>query len=181
MNLLTRVCVHPGLWLRGDFLDSVLLLVPRQLLSLWGEIGTFPLRICKLVKVSNKIYLNKCKMCSMYFFLFCPDKKMHFHTFLWPNCFFLLGYDQLTYLFVQCESSPWHFQYTHFRSAPLAVWPAICPFSTMHCGIPLLNPRVKIEYTFPAITSALSSKRRAVTHPNYPFPSKPDQSLPEPC
>lgn len=42
MNLLTQVCVHPGLLLRGDFLSSVLLFLPRQLLSLWGEMGTFP-------------------------------------------------------------------------------------------------------------------------------------------
>lgn len=73
-----------------------------------------------------------------------------------------------------------HFQCTHIHSAPPAFWPAICPFSTMHCGIPLLNPRVKIECTFPAaITSTLSSQR-PVTHPNYPSPPKAGLSLWEP-
>ena len=72
-----------------------------------------------------------------------------------------------------CESSLWHFQCTHFPSVPPAVWPAICLFSTMHCGIPLLNPGVQIEYTFPAaITSTLSSQERPVTHPNYTSPPR---------
>lgn len=49
--------------------------------------------------------------------------------------------------------------------SPLAVWPAFCPFSTMHCGVALLSPTVKTEYAFPAaIMSALS---RPVTYPNY--------------
>lgn len=72
-----------------------------------------------------------------------------------------------------CESSPWHFQCTHFPSVPPAVWPTICLFSTMHCGIPLLNPGVQFEYTFPAaITSTLSSQERPVTHPNYTSPPR---------
>lgn len=43
----------------------------------------------------------------------------------------------------------------------------------MHCGIPLLNPGVQIEYTFPAaITSTLSSQEGPVTHPNYTPPPR---------
>lgn len=71
------------------------------------------------------------------------------------------------------DSLPWHFQCTHIHSAPLAFWPAICPFSTMHCGIPLLNPRVKIEVYVPCSHNEYLSSQRPVTHPNYPPPPKP--------
>lgn len=69
-----------------------------------------------------------------------------------------------------------HFHCAH--SAPWAVWPAICPFSTMHCGIPLLNPGVKNEHV--AITRALSSQKKSTPHSNWPSLLKPGWSFPQP-
>lgn len=52
IKMLTQVCVYPGLSLRGDFLSSILLFLPRQLLSL-GRDRYFPQWMCKSILLNE--------------------------------------------------------------------------------------------------------------------------------
>lgn len=164
---------------RGFAIFSPVSCAKTTVISL-GRDRYFPQRICicKLVKARNKYTGTECKY--IFFLVQKNAQFIYIYVTKFTKCWVIFVSLWLVWLSVcaVCESSPWHFQCTHFRSTPLAM----CLFSTMHCGIHLLNPGVKIEYTFPAaITSAISSQRRPVTHPNYSSLPKADQSLPEAC
>lgn len=117
--------------------------------------------------------------CKYHFLTFQPKTERNLYGIVYSH-------DQKDQIFISCcEFMPslhvclcLHKYIFIVHTAPWAVWPAICPFSTMHCGIPLLNPGVKNEHV--AITRALSSQKKSTPHSNWPSLLKPGWSFPQP-